>query len=154
SFTPRNDQYSIPDQLYAYMMTGNDMYCSWAIGFTMAVDLSSCTADKSGCDNSRYYGETSILTYDWCNAVMTDAQRTTFLNHWNKWLAAIDMQSWGGVGMSQSNYYWGNVRNDLEWGVASYQENTSNAESFLGDGLITRLQNDFYPAAMKTGQAA
>lgn len=153
AFTPNNDQYSVLDQLYAYMATGNATYCNWAIGYSMGVDLSTCTADKAGCDDARWYGETAILTYDWCYSVMTDAQRTTFRNNWNKWLAAIDMETWGGVGMSQSNYYWGAVRNDLEWGIASYQETPTNAAAFLTDGFTTRLANDFYPATKKVGQA-
>ena len=69
------------------------------------------------------------------------------------WLAAVDAQTWGGIGMSQSNYYWGNVRNDIEWGIASYQESPTTAETFLTAGLTKRLANEFYPAAKKSGQA-
>jgi hypothetical protein len=135
------------------MATGNQTYCTEAINWTMMIDLSSCTSDKNGCDNARWYGETSILTYDWCNSVMTSAQRSTFLANWNKWLAAVDAQTWGGIGMSQSNYYWGNVRNEIEWGIASYQESPTTADAFLTDGLTKRLANDFYVAATKSGQA-
>ncbi len=153
SFTPRNDQYSVMDELFAYVASGNATYCSWAINYMTAVDLSSCTSDKAGCDNARWDGELAILTYDWCYSVMTAGQRSTFLMNWNKWLAAVDAQTWGGIGMSQSNYYWGNVRNEIEWGIASYQESPTTAEAFLTDGLTKRLANDFYPAAKKAGQA-
>jgi hypothetical protein len=153
SFTPRNDQYSVMDQLYAYMASGNQTYCTEAINWTMMIDLSSCTSDKAGCDNARWYGEQSILTYDWCYSVMTASQRATFLANWNTWLAAVDAQAWGGIGMSQSNYYWGNVRNEIEWGIASYGESPTTAAAFLTDGFTKRLANDFYPAATKAGQA-
>jgi hypothetical protein len=153
SFTPRSDQYSVSDQLFAYEMTGNATYCQEAITNTMAIDLSACLATSSGCDDSRWYGEESILTYDWCYSVMSDSQKSTFLSNWNTWLNNIRMQTWGGVGMSQSNYYFGNLRNNLEWGIASYYENQTQADGFLTDGLTTRYKNDFIPASTTAGRA-
>jgi hypothetical protein len=153
SFVPRSDQYSVSDQLFAYEMTGDADYCKQAITNSMAVDLSSCVPSKAGCDQSRWDGENAILTYDWCNSVMTANQRSTFISHWNTWLNNIRQQSWGGVGMSQSNYYFGNLRNDLEWGIASYWENQAQADGFLTDGFTTRYQNDFIPASTAPGQA-
>jgi hypothetical protein len=147
SFTPRSDQYSANDQLFAYMMTGNNTYCQEAISNAMMVDLSGCTADKNGCDEARYNGETAILTYDWCFSVLSDTQKSTLLANWNKWLAAIQKQSWGGVPQSQSNYYWGNLRNEAEWGIASYFESQSTATAFLNDALVTRYANDFVAAS-------
>jgi len=153
SFEPRNDVYSVADQLFAYMMTGNAKYCQEALSFSLAVDLSSCPSSKAGCDDARWYGETAITTYDWCYGEMTDAQRTTFRTSWNTWLNAIRAQVWGGPGQSQSNYYFGDLRNDIEWGIASYFENPGVADTFLTDGLVTRYKNDFIPATLAAGQA-
>jgi hypothetical protein len=153
SFTPRSDEYSVNDQLFAAVVSGNATYCQQAITNTLKVDLSICTADKNGCDDARYDGETAILTYDWCFSTLSDSQKTTLLNNWNKWLAAIQKQSWGGVPMSQSNYYWGNVRNEAEWGIATYCESQSTATAFLNDALVTRLANDFIPASKAAGKA-
>ncbi len=153
SFTPRNDVYSVADQLFAYIASGNQTYCTQAIGFSMAVNLSDCVATKAGCDEARWDGETAILTYDWCYSVMTAAQRTTFQTNWNTWLNNVRAQDWGGVGQSQSNYYWGTVRDEIEWAIASYQENQTAADAFLTDAITTRYLNDFVPATMATGQA-
>lgn len=154
SFVPRTDQYSHQEQLFAYVMTGNASYCSAAITNAMAVDLSSCVPSKAGCDEARWSGENAILTYDWCYGQMTEAQRTTFRNNWNTWIKNIMAQVWGGPGMSQSNYYWGDVRDALEWGIASYQENKTAAEGFITEVLTKRLHDDFYPAALAVGKAA
>jgi hypothetical protein len=153
SFTPRNDVYSVADQLFAYIASGNQTYCTQAIGFSMAVNLSDCVPTKAGCDEARWDGETAILTYDWCYSVMTAAQRTTFQTNWNTWLNNVRAQDWGGVGMSQSNYYWGTVRDEIEWAIASYQENQTAADAFLTDAITTRYMNDFVPATQAAGQA-
>jgi len=152
SFTPRSDQYSVIDQLFAGVVSGNATYCQEAISNTMMTDLSSCTADKNGCDDARWSGEFAILTYDWCYSALSDSQKTTLLNNWNKWLAAIQKQSWGGVPQSQSNYYWGDLRNEAEWGIATYFESQTTATAFLNDALVTRYANDFVPASKAAGK--
>jgi hypothetical protein len=139
-------------QMVAYMMTGKTSYCTNAINDAMSIDLSDCTADKAGCDDSRWSGEDAIIAYDWCYAVMTDSQRSTFTTNWNKWLTAISQEAWGGVGQSQSNYYSGNLRNEAEWGIASYYENQTAATALLNDALVTRYANDLTPASIKAGQ--
>jgi hypothetical protein len=55
--------------------------------------------------------------------------------------------------MSQSNYYWGNLRNEAEWGIATYFESQSTATAFLNDALVTRYANDFIPASKAAGKA-
>jgi hypothetical protein len=75
-------------------------------------------------------------------------------SNWNTWLTNIDQQTWGGVPMSQSNYYFGDLRNDIEWGIASYCENQAAAEGFLNDALVVRYQNDFTPASTTIGEGA
>ncbi len=53
-------------------------------------------------------------------------------------------KGWGGPGMESSNYYWGYLRNELNWGIATYYEN-SMAQTFLNDALVTRWQNGVLP---------
>jgi hypothetical protein len=153
SFTPRSDIYSVDDQLFTYMMTNDATYCQDAITNTLALDLSNCTPSYNGCDDARWYGEWAILTYDWCYSVLTASQRSTILSNYNKWFANIQMEQWGGVPQSQSNYYFGYLRDFAEYGIATYYENQTAATNFLNDALVTRYANDFIPAAKTVGKA-
>ena len=150
-YTPSKgtDQDAIADQLFMYMVTGTASYCQQAISNASQIDLSSCTPDKNGCDNARYYGEVLAATYDWCFAQLSSSQKSTFVSNLNTWFTNISQQSWGGVPMSESNYYFGNLRNEAEWGIASYFENQTTATALLNDALVTRYANDFVPASNK-----
>ena len=46
--------------------------------------------------------------------------------------------------MYQSNYNWGYMRNEIEWGIATWGEN-AQADANLQYGLITRWQNNSVP---------
>jgi len=109
-------------------------------------------------DDVRWHGEGVILTYDWCYDQMTASQRSTVLANTNTWMTAWMNNSessstgfWGGPGMLESNYNWGYLRNEMEWGIASYYENVGNATTYLNDVLVTRWQNNFLPFSMKAG---
>jgi hypothetical protein len=53
--------------------------------------------------------------------------------------------------MPANNYFWGYLRNELNWAVASYYENPM-ADTFLNDALVTRWQNAFVPYANSDGK--
>jgi hypothetical protein len=156
SFTPSgSDQFAMLDYLLAYEATGNATYCTTAINTAMGVSPASCASpSNAGCDTARWWGEAALLTYDWCYSQMSASQRSTFVSNWNTWLMGISQQGWGGVGSSQSNYYFGNLRNEIEWGIGSYPENSATADALLKDGLQTRYQNDFVPASVTAGKGA
>ena len=132
----------------ASIMTGNTQYCTNAVNWLVGYSLPAGQVLPSaiGSDASRWDGENAILIYDWCWNQMSASQRSTVIGNWNTWLGNINQQSWGGVGMEQNNYYWGNLRNSLEWGIATYGEN-SQAQSFINNALVTRWENSFIPHA-------
>lgn len=146
SFTPASD-----DPLgnaFAYLMTGNTAYAQTAINWLVAYQFppEGVTPTAIGCDVCRWDGETLMLVYDWCYDQMTAAQRSSLISYYDTSFANVNQQSWGGVGMEGNNYYWGNLRNSMEWGIASYGDN-SQAQSFLDNALVTRWQNSFIPYA-------
>src|SRR5262249_40612360 len=53
---------------------------------------------------------------------------------------------WGDGRMPANNYYWGYLRNELNWAIATYHENPM-ARTFLEHALVTRWQNSFLPFA-------
>src|ERR1041385_1213174 len=93
------------------------------------------------------------------------SQKASFINNWNYWLGNVDQQFWGGLSMPQNNYFAGNLRNDIEWGIASYGDNGvgtgSIADNFLQAGLgqvgesgsATRW-TDFKTSALGSGGSA
>jgi hypothetical protein len=138
---------------FKHLVNGDD--CSTAINYAVGY-FPSVTGTAS--DDVRWHGEQVILTYDWCYDQITAGQRSTILANTNTWVTAWMNNSessstgfWGGLGMPQSNYYWGYLRNELDWGIASYYENTPNATIFLTDALVNRWQNSFMPFSIKVG---
>jgi hypothetical protein len=115
---------------------------NWAIPQSASIQLTGVS-----CDDCRWSGEAIILTYDWCYAFMTAAERSTLLASVNTWMNHWRTQVWGGPAMPENNYFWGNVRNELEWGITSYEDNVSMADTFLDDVFTTRLANSVYPSA-------
>jgi hypothetical protein len=110
----------------------------------------------NGSDVARWNGLTAALIYDWCHDQLTPGQRTDLLGNvagsgkgWNDYLAGVNQQEWGGARMTQSNYNWGNLRNDLAFGIATFGENRSAAEALLADGLVTRWAKAFVPSAAR-----
>ncbi len=138
---------------FKHLVHGDD--CSAAINNMLGFSP-SVTGVAS--DDVRWHGEEYILTYDWCFDQMTPSQRTSAVNSINSWVTAWMNNSessstgfWGGPGMPQSNYYWGYLRNELDWGIASYYENIPSATTYLNDVFVTRWKNDFAPFAVKVG---
>jgi hypothetical protein len=146
AFTPRaNDPIG---QAFRYQMTRETAYARQAIDWAMSVTFST---DGNASNEARWSGEGAIVVYDWCYDQFTAAERTTFLNRWNGYLDALRQKTWGGPAMPQNNYYWGYLRNEVLWGVASYHENPM-AATFLNHALTTRWQNSFVPHANGRGR--
>ncbi|MBL9015794.1 MAG: heparinase II/III family protein [Myxococcales bacterium] len=105
------------------------------------------------CDPCRWSGEQLILIYDWCHAHMTPQQRTTYITAMNAGLTAWSQNQWGGPSMYQSNYYWGYLRNELEWAITSYEDNMAWAEAMLDRVFDDRLAGGFNPSTQPAGNS-
>lgn len=103
------------------------------------------------CDACRWTGEQLILIYDWCYPHFTPAQRTTYRTAMAAGLQAWSRKSWGGPEMFQNNYYWGYLRNELEWSIASYDDDPAWAEAMLDWVFAQRLAQGFDPSTAPTG---
>lgn len=103
------------------------------------------------CDPCRWTGEQLILVFDWCHAFMTAEQRGTYVAAMNDGLYAWSRNDWGGPRMYQNNYYWGYLRNELEWAITSYTENTAWAEAMLDWVFDARLAGGFDPSTRPGG---
>ncbi|TNJ35319.1 hypothetical protein [Arenimonas terrae] len=108
----------------------------WLVGFTLP-DVGNVSSD-----NARWYGETAALVFDWCHASMSASQRATVITRWNGYLDVLNAKDWGGQGYEANNYFWGYLRNDLNWAIATWHENP-RAPDFLAHGLDTRYRDWF-----------
>jgi hypothetical protein len=146
-FTPgtcdNNGVDSCIDIAWKHVVAGTD--CSAAITWAVNNVIGCASPTGNGCDDSRWYGQAAFLSYDWCFDQWAPDQLANFLSNvggagrgWNDYLTAINQQAWGGPQMTQSNYDWGNLRNDIELGIATNTENVPAAQAFLADGITTR----------------
>jgi hypothetical protein len=131
--------------------------CRAAIDWALARTFST----SSTCNDCRWFGEPAILVYDWCHPHLTAAERSTLTAKINAFLweyvrpeFAAGGSYYGDPPMHQNNFYWGRVRNELLWAIASWGENTAPCgaktcpEAFLDDVLERRLAADFHPATL------
>jgi len=159
-FTPGGGNYT--DMAFKHVVNGSD--CStavnWAANWTPSAAQVTTTA--AGSDDMRGTGESVLLVYDWCFDQFTSTQKTNFIAHWNTWVGNVQQQTWGGkydgTWMSQNNYFWGNLRNELEWGIVSYGDNgsgaNSTADNFIDYALNTRWSVGFVPTTQPGAIAA
>ena len=146
SFTPTADRWE--QLMFAANVGGSTSYCTEAINnaLTVTAIIASEANGTQPSDTSRGSGEHAILAYDWCYNQMTQGQRDTLKASINSWLTTLAINTaWGGSagplpGYVQNNYFWGNLRNLIEWSIASYDENTVAAETFLDEAF-----NDYLP---------
>lgn len=144
----RDDEQTGYGRALQYVLTGDKdagrAAVKWLLGFT-------ADTDGVASDQARWFGEDAILTFDWCHDLMTPAERERIVQRWNATLETLDQKSWGGVGMESNNYYWGYLRNGLEWGIATYGENP-RAPHFLEHAIDTRYRKSFVPFAAGPGR--
>jgi hypothetical protein len=119
--------------------------CGQVISDALALSPSSPGGGGAGDDNMRRNGEWIMLVLDWlapgCSRAqcLTSAQVTTLIDNWNTWQSNQDTvtQTWGNVGMPANNYFAGQFRNDFDFGVATFGNN-SNAAANLNYGVNNR----------------
>jgi hypothetical protein len=103
------------------------------------------------CDPCRWTGEQLILVYDWCHAYLSPGERAAFVTGISTGLEAWSQKSWGGPSMYQNNYFWGYLRNELEWSLTAYEADPVWAEEMLDWVFTDRLANAFDPSTAPTG---
>jgi hypothetical protein len=128
----------------SYLLTDNKAHAKLAVDWALALRVNPVDSQ----DQYRWYGEVAILIYDWCYSELTAEQRQAMRDRWDGYVKTGNQQSWGGPDMPESNYYWGYLRNSLEWGIATYGESTA-AQGFIDNALVTRWQGTFLAYAAK-----
>ncbi len=132
------------------VITGEASFCTAAVNYAMNQMCSNAACNSPdptvgvASDDARWEGENVILVFDWCYQYFTAAQRTTLINRWNTYFYNIRQHTWGGPDQHQSNYNWGYMRNEIEWGIATWGEN-AQADANLQHGLVTRWQTNSVP---------
>ena len=133
-----------------YQLTGETTYARAAITRMMAFRVPD--NDLGGTKSDTYRWEDWVpVVYDWCYDQMTPAERTEFTDRYNGYATTMMGKLFGGPTMPGNNYFWGYLRNEVNWGIASYYENPQ-ADTFLQDALVTRWQNAFVPYAASDAQ--
>jgi hypothetical protein len=144
-FDPRDDDYY--GQIFLHVVSGAD--CSSAIAWAMDFTVPDSEFNVAS-DDVRWSGEQAILVYDWCFDQLSGDQRATLLDRWNGYIGKAKDLDWGGPEMPENNYYWGYLRNEIEWGIATQGESPT-ATGFLDHGLVTRWKESFLPFAQGAG---
>ena len=142
------NQYStyqtVINNAWFHVATGGTWSCAaavnWVVNFQTANTYVPQPGD-AGSDQVRNNGEAIALVYDWCYSDFTSGQRSVLVSSWNTWFGNVKQQTWGGlyngVWMVNNNYFWGNLRNELEWGIATYGDN-AGADGYMDYALNSR----------------
>lgn len=124
------------------LLTDNATDCDQAVAYL--ADWTAPTGIGGFRDATRQQGEALLLIYDWCHQRLSPAQITSLVARWNGYMDRDNGDSFANQGSEANNYFWGRVRNNLLWGIASYGENP-RAQEFIDNALETRL-GTWFPA--------
>jgi hypothetical protein len=124
---------SVWDSALAYVLTGNTSYGQAAVNAMMNFNIDAYVGTSTGNDYMRWMDYVPTV-YDWCHDLMTPAQQQAIIARYNGYLAFY--MTWDGD-LPADNYFWGAVRNELDWGIATYGENPE-ASAFLNDAINVR----------------
>jgi hypothetical protein len=147
-FTPRDG--NAWENVFVYMVTGDLQYGRAAVQMLMNFTISEQELAGVASDNYRW-ADWVAPVYDWTYDLMTPSQRQTFTDRYNRYVDILSHHDFGGPGYESNNYYWGYLRNELSWGIATYYENPM-AQTFIDHALITRWQDGFLPYAQDGGR--
>lgn len=118
------------------VLTGNNADCDQAVTY---LDAWRAPAGIGGFrDATRQQGEGLLLIYDWCHHRLTPAQISSLVTLWNGYMDRDNGDDFANQGSEANNYFWGRVRNNLLWGIASYGDNP-RAQEFIDNALDIRL---------------
>jgi hypothetical protein len=88
-------------------------------------------------DALRQQGEGLLAIYDWCRNRLSPTQVSTLVSLWNGYMDAENADDFANDGSEANNYFWGRVRNNLMWGIASFGDNP-RAQQFIDHALDVR----------------
>ena len=122
------------------LLTNNNTDCDQAVGHLAAWEAPAGIGGFR--DATRQQGEALLLIYDWCHHRLSANQIATLVARWNGYMDRDNGDDFANEGSEANNYFWGRVRNNLLWGIASYGENP-RAQEFIDNALETRLGDWF-----------
>ncbi|MBA3542098.1 MAG: hypothetical protein H0T79_20960, partial [Deltaproteobacteria bacterium] len=146
------DEHPTPEELVnvALLHAVTGASCKPAIDWVMEYEIRD-DAFAVASDEVRWHGELAILVFDWCHDELDAARRAVLIDRWNGYLEKSMQGEWGGETMPSNNYFWGFLRNQLEWGIATHGENPA-AKKFLTNAINTRWRDGFLAfASSKAG---
>jgi hypothetical protein len=118
------------------LLTSSNADCDQAVAY---LDTWRAPAGIGGFrDATRQQGEALLLIYDWCHHRLSPAQISSLVTLWNGYMDRDNGDSFANQGSEANNYFWGRVRNNLLWGIASFGDNP-RAQEFIDKALETRL---------------
>ena len=147
-FTPRDDDAF--GNAFRYVMTSESLYAQRAITKLMNFYVPQGELDGT-ISNTYRWADWVPVVFDWTYDVMTPDQRTTFMTRYNGYVDIMRQKGWGGLKQPSSNYYWGYLRNELNWAIATYHDNDM-APAFLDHALVARWGGSFQPWAASGGR--
>lgn len=149
---------------FYHVTTGSD--CSTAVTWAANVDQSNIVngwppassetvQTVIGSNDIRWSGEYAMLVYDWCHDQWSSTQISGFVSAMNTWLENIELSCWSGVagsspfGNPQSctvngdadDFYFGYLRNDLDWGIVTYGTDNGTGSGSLAEEFIAAGMN-------------
>ena len=133
------------DNALCYVLTRQKAYARPVINAMLAYQIPEERLRQESVDLYRW-NDWFPVVFDWTYGAMTPDERQKLIEKYNGYVDAIRNKPWGGPKMPASNYYWGYLRNELNWALATYHE-TPKAQAFLEHALTTRWQNSFLPFA-------
>jgi hypothetical protein len=123
------------------LLTNNNTDCDQAVSYLATWEAPAGIGGFR--DATRQQGEALLLIYDWCHHRLSPSQITTLVARWNGYMDRDNGDDFANEGSEANNYFWGRVRNNLLWGIASFGENP-RAQAFIDNALETRL-GDWFP---------
>jgi hypothetical protein len=109
-------------------------------------------ANLKGVANDQYrWSDWVPLVYDWAHDQMTASERQSFRERYDHYVEIFSQKSWGGQGLEGNNYFWGYLRNELNWAIATYHEGPK-AKELLDHALQKRWKSWFLPYAASAGR--
>jgi hypothetical protein len=141
---PRDDDFS--GQIFLHAVGGDAADdCGRAILWAMNFTVPDSDFDVAS-DQLRFNGEQAAMVYDWCFDKLSADQKTSLATRWNGYVTRASALSWGGHDMPDNNYFWGYIRNEIEWGIITQGEHP-DAAKLLEHGLGARWKDSFLPFA-------
>lgn len=137
-FTPAGSDIQFERALRG-VLTGNSADCDAAVAHLVAWTFENNGGRRDGL---RQQGEELLVIYDWCHHRLAPAQVQTLVARWNGYMDLEIADGFANEGAEANNYFWGRVRNELMWGIASFGENP-RAQEFIDHALDTRFSNWF-----------